>query len=70
MDHVTVDRCHDCVEHEKKLEKKFRLNDIDESSVGPVVIALDASDTEEEPEDNEADDENENGDIFGVQPLE
>lgn len=44
---------------------------IDLSNVDAVIITLDASDTEEGTEDDgEAGDENDDGDISGVQPLE
>ncbi|KAG0435112.1 hypothetical protein HPB47_018678 [Ixodes persulcatus] len=44
---------------------------VDKLNLEPVIIPLDASDTEEEiGDDDEADDENEGEEIFGVQPLE
>ncbi|XP_040079734.1 uncharacterized protein LOC120851192 [Ixodes scapularis] len=44
---------------------------VDNSNLEPVIIPLDASDMEEESgDDDEADDEDKGGEIFGVQPLE
>lgn len=71
VDNVTAVHWHDCVEHVKKMEAKFRECDVPESNLEPVIIPLDASDTEEESgDDDEADDEDEGEKIFGVQPLE
>ncbi|KAG0443493.1 hypothetical protein HPB47_014857 [Ixodes persulcatus] len=50
------------------METKFRESDVPESNLEPVIIPLDASDTEEESgDDDEADDEDEGEKIFGVQ---
>ncbi|KAG0434882.1 hypothetical protein HPB47_018808 [Ixodes persulcatus] len=48
------------------MEAKFRECDIPESNLEPVIIPLDASDTEEESgDDDEANDEDEGEEIFG-----
>ncbi|XP_040072933.1 uncharacterized protein LOC120845193 [Ixodes scapularis] len=64
VDNVTAVHWHDFVEHRKKMEAKFRECDVPESNLEPVIIPLDASDTEEESgDDDEADDEDENEQI-------
>ncbi|KAG0415704.1 hypothetical protein HPB47_007122 [Ixodes persulcatus] len=62
---------YDSVEHAKKIERKVWESDVTESNLEAVIISIDASGTEEESEDDDdAGDEKEGEDIFGVQPLE
>lgn len=70
LNHITADHWRICVEHVLKLKKKFRHSDTDERNVGPVVIAIDARETEEEAEtDDQAGDDTEEEDIPDVKSL-